>query len=54
MGEREFTAGVAAIAVSFKQTRQAGIRIVDSITVQASAQTWHASAQTAQWRCISP
>src|SRR6185436_12768868 len=32
----------------------AGIRIVDSIRVQASAQAVQASAQTAQCRCISP
>ncbi len=32
----------------------AGIRIVESIRVQASAQAVQASAQTAQCRCISP
>ncbi len=33
---------------------QAGIRIVDSMKVHASAQAVHASAHTAQCRCISP
>ena len=33
---------------------QAGIRIVESMAVQASAQAVQASAQTAQCRCISP